>query len=129
MVAYLKLLIAKMTRARFGSSAFSADICCQTTWAKAGIPRVFSGTSGRGAESTGPSGGMQASGVGRTRVGLPYSAVEYMTQSAPQSISCLIMADAKRPGIEISPLDTATRVDAPIQRWLRRASLGVLRSV
>jgi hypothetical protein len=50
------------------------------------------------------------------RVGLPYSAVVYITQSAPQSITWLSIADAKRLGIEVSPLDSASRVsDAPAQ--------------
>jgi hypothetical protein len=36
------------------------------------------------------------------RVGLPYSAVVYITQSVPQSITWLSIADAKRLGIEVS---------------------------
>ncbi len=50
------------------------------------------------------------------RVGLPYSAVVYITQSVPQSITWLGIADAKRLGIEVSPLESAVRVpDAPAQ--------------
>ena len=44
------------------------------------------------------------------RVGLPYSAVVYMTQNAPQSVTWLSIADAKRLGIEVSPLDPGLRV-------------------
>jgi len=40
----------------------------------------------------------------------------YITQSAPQSITWLSIADAKRLGIEVSPLGSAVRVpDAPAQ--------------
>jgi hypothetical protein len=54
------------------------------------------------------------------RVGLPYSAVVYLTQSVPQSISWLSIADAKRLGIEVSSLDTAVRVsDVPAQTLAR----------
>ena len=50
------------------------------------------------------------------RVGLPYSAVVYITQTAPQSITWLGIADAKRLGIEVSPLDSVVRVpDGPAQ--------------
>jgi hypothetical protein len=50
------------------------------------------------------------------RVGLPYSAVVYLTQRVPQSITWLSIADAKRLGIEVSPLDSAVRVsDVPAQ--------------
>jgi hypothetical protein len=50
------------------------------------------------------------------RVGLPYSAVVYITQSVPQSITWLSIADAKRLGIEVRPLGSAVRVpDAPAQ--------------
>ncbi len=65
------------------------------------------------------------------RVGLPYSAVVYITQSVPQSVTWLSIADAKRLGIEVSPLDSAASVPAqtpartppasppamPSQRW------------
>ena len=44
------------------------------------------------------------------RVGLPYSAVVYITQNAPQSVTWLSIADAKRLGIEVSPLDPGPRV-------------------
>ena len=48
------------------------------------------------------------------RVGLPYSVVVYIMQSAPQSITWLSIADARRLGIEVSPLDSAARVpEAP----------------
>jgi len=46
------------------------------------------------------------------RVGLPYSAVVYITQSVPQSVTWLSIADAKRLGIEVSPLDSAASVPA-----------------
>jgi hypothetical protein len=51
------------------------------------------------------------------RVGLPYSTVVYITQSVPQSITWLSLADAKRLGIEVSPLDSAASV--PAQRPAR----------
>jgi hypothetical protein len=48
------------------------------------------------------------------RVGLPYSAVVYIMQNAPQSITWLGMADAKRLGIEVSSLDSGPIVsEAP----------------
>ena len=47
------------------------------------------------------------------RVGLPYSAVVYITQTGPQSITWLGIADAKRLGIEVSALDSAKVPDAP----------------
>jgi hypothetical protein len=40
------------------------------------------------------------------------SAVVYITQSVPQSITWLSIADAKRLGIEVSPLDSAASVPA-----------------
>ena len=43
------------------------------------------------------------------RVGLPYSAVIYIAQGVPQSITWLSIADAKRLGIEVSPLDSAVQ--------------------
>jgi hypothetical protein len=50
------------------------------------------------------------------RVGLPYSAVIYITQSVPQSITWLSIADAKRLGIEVIPLDSAVSApDVPAQ--------------
>jgi hypothetical protein len=55
-----------------------------------------------------------------TRVGLPYSAVVYITQSAPESITWLSIADAKRLGIEVSPLNSAARVDSPAQASARK---------
>jgi hypothetical protein len=55
------------------------------------------------------------------RVGLPYSAVVYITQSAPESIIWLSMADAKRLGIEVSPLDTPGRVPDTLPRNQTRA--------
>jgi hypothetical protein len=55
------------------------------------------------------------------RVGLPYSAVIYITQNAPQSITWLSMADAKRLGIEVSPLDSGPMVpEAPASAPARR---------
>jgi hypothetical protein len=51
----------------------------------------------------------QETGVGNavvgaylTRIGLPYSAVIYITQSSPNSMTWLNVADAKRQGIEVS---------------------------
>jgi hypothetical protein len=35
-----------------------------------------------------------------------------MTQSAPESITWLSIADAKRLGIEVNPLDSAAKADA-----------------
>jgi hypothetical protein len=47
-------------------------------------------------------------------VGLPYSAVVYIMQNAPQSITWLSMADAKRLGIELSSLNSGLIVsEAP----------------
>ena len=59
------------------------------------------------------------------RVGLPYSAVAYITQTAPQSITWLGIADAKRLGIEVTALDSAAKVpDAPAQIPARTAPVS-----
>jgi hypothetical protein len=56
------------------------------------------------------------------RVGLPYSAVAYITQTAPQSMAWLGIADAKRLGIEVTALDSTAKVpDAPAQIPARTA--------
>jgi hypothetical protein len=42
------------------------------------------------------------------RVGLPYSAVIYIAQAAPDSVTWLSLADAKRLGIEVTLLNSTT---------------------
>jgi hypothetical protein len=54
---------------------------------------------------TGP--GNALLGAYLNRVGLPYSAVIYIAQAAPDSITWLSLADAKRLGIEVSLLNSA----------------------
>lgn len=56
----------------------------------------------------------QVTGVGNAllgaylnRVGLPYSAVVYVTQARPDSVTWLSFADAKRLGIEVTLLNSA----------------------
>jgi hypothetical protein len=75
--------------------------------AQIGLHSAYSATSRQGA-------GVANALLGAylNRVGLPYSAVVYMTQSAPQSITWLSIADAKRLGIEVNPLDSAAKADA-----------------
>jgi len=55
----------------------------------------------------------QETGVGNalvgaylTRIGLPYSAVIYITQAAPNSMTWLNLSEAKQQGIEVSLLET-----------------------
>jgi hypothetical protein len=55
------------------------------------------------------------------RVGLPYSAVVYLTQTGPQSITWLSIGDAKRLGIEVAPLDSAGRVPDELKQTPTRA--------
>jgi hypothetical protein len=65
----------------------------------------------------------QVTGVGNAllgaylhRVGLPYSAVIYIAQAAPNSITWLSFADAKRLGIEVTLLNSAAgNLDPPAQ--------------
>jgi hypothetical protein len=48
------------------------------------------------------------------RVGLPYSAVIYLAQAAPDSITWLSFADARRLGIEVTLLSSTTgKLEAP----------------
>jgi len=56
----------------------------------------------------------QVTGVGNAllgaylnRVGLPYSAVVYVAQARPDSVTWLSFADAKRLGIEVTLLNSA----------------------
>lgn len=49
------------------------------------------------------------------RVGLPYSAVVYIAQAAPDSVTWLSFADARRLGIEVTLLNSAGELDAPIR--------------
>lgn len=48
-----------------------------------------------------------------TRVGLPYSAVVYLARTAPNSVTWLSFADAKRLGIEVTLLNAAGKLDLP----------------
>jgi hypothetical protein len=61
----------------------------------------------------------QVTGVGNAligaylnRIGLPYSAVIYISQAAPNSMTWLSIADAKKQGINVDPLGSGRIVDA-----------------
>jgi hypothetical protein len=56
----------------------------------------------------------QETGVGNAlvgaylnRIGLPYSAVIYITQAAPNSMTWLSVAEAKKRGIDVEPLGSS----------------------
>jgi hypothetical protein len=62
----------------------------------------------------------QETGVGNAligaylnKIGLPYSAVIYITQAAPASMTWLSIADAKKQGIDVEPVDSRRVADAP----------------
>jgi hypothetical protein len=62
----------------------------------------------------------QETGVGNAligaylnKIGLPYSAVIYITQAAPASMTWLSMADAKKRGIDVEPVGSRRVVDTP----------------
>jgi hypothetical protein len=79
--------------------------------AQIGLHSAYNAKSGQG---TGVANALL--GAYLNRVGLPYSAVVYITQTAPQSITWLGIADAKRLGIEVSASDSAAGVPAtPMQ--------------
>jgi len=65
----------------------------------------------------------QVTGVGNAllgaylnRVGLPYSAVIYIAQAAPNSVTWLSFADARRLGIEVTLVDSAAGISDPSAR-------------
>jgi hypothetical protein len=68
----------------------------------------------------------QVTGIGNAlmgaylnRIGLPYSAVVYIAQAAPDSVTWLSFADAKRLGIEVKLLDSpAGSLQAPARTRL-----------
>jgi hypothetical protein len=55
------------------------------------------------------------------RVGLPYSAVVYLAQAAPNSVTWLSFADARRLGIEVTLLNSAGKLDMPARTRLGAA--------
>jgi hypothetical protein len=65
--------------------------------ARIGFHAAYNATSG---QETGV--GNALVGAYLTRIGLPYSAVIYITQASPRSMTWLSLADAKRQGIEVS---------------------------
>jgi ATP-dependent protease ClpP protease subunit len=65
--------------------------------AKIGFHAAYNATSG---QETGV--GNALVGAYLARIGLPYSAVVYITQASPRSMTWLSLADAKRQGIEVS---------------------------
>jgi hypothetical protein len=76
--------------------------------AQIGFHAAFDATSG------------QESGVGNalvgaylTRIGLPYSAVIYITQAAPTAMTWLNLKDAERQGIDVSALELSRREYSP----------------
>jgi hypothetical protein len=48
------------------------------------------------------------------KIGLPYSAVIYITQAAPASMTWLSIADAKKQGIDVEPVGSRRVVDTPM---------------
>jgi hypothetical protein len=55
------------------------------------------------------------------RVGLPYSAVVYLAQTSPNSVTWLSFADAKRLGIEVTLLNSAGKLEIPARTRLGAA--------
>ena len=62
----------------------------------------------------------QETGVGNAligaylnKIGLPYSAVIYITQAAPNSMTWLSIADAEKQGIDVEPLSSGQIVHMP----------------
>jgi hypothetical protein len=86
---------------------------CAIAWL-GGTPRLMSAEARVGfhAAYSGETG--QETGVGNAlvgaylnRIGLPYSAVIYITQAAPNSMTWLSIADAEKQGIDVEPLGSS----------------------
>ena len=76
-----------------------------------GTPRLMSAEARVGFHAAYSSETGQETGVGNTlvgaylnKIGLPYSAVIYITQAAPNSMAWLSIADADKQGIDVEPL-------------------------
>jgi hypothetical protein len=83
---------------------------CAIAWL-GGTPRLMSAEARVGFHAAYSSETGQETGVGNAlvgaylnRIGLPYSAVIYITQAAPNSMTWLSIADAEKQGIDVEPL-------------------------
>ena len=92
---------------------------CALAWL-GGAPRLMSAEARIGFHAAYNKNSGQETGVGNAligaylnKIGLPYSAVIYITQAAPASMTWLSIADAKKHGIEVEPVGSRRVVDAP----------------
>jgi hypothetical protein len=85
-----------------------------------GTPRLMSAEARVGFHAAYNSETGQETGVGNAlvgaylnKIGLPYSAVFYITRAAPNSMTWLNIADAKKQGIDVEPFNSRRVVHAP----------------
>jgi hypothetical protein len=86
---------------------------CAIAWL-GGTPRLMSAEARVGFHAAYNSETGQETGVGNAlvgaylnKIGLPYSAVVYITQAAPNSMTWLSIADAKKQAIDVEPLGSS----------------------
>jgi hypothetical protein len=92
---------------------------CAIAWL-GGTPRLMSAEARVGFHAAYNSETGQETGVGNAlvgaylnKIGLPYSAVFYITRAAPNSMTWLNIADAKKQGIDVEPFNSRRVVHAP----------------
>jgi hypothetical protein len=92
---------------------------CAIAWL-GGTPRLMSAEARVGFHAAYSSETGQETGVGNAligayldKIGLPYSAVIYITQAAPNSMTWLSIADAEKQGIDVEPLSSGQIVHMP----------------
>ena len=98
---------------------------CAIAWL-GGLPRLMSTEARIGFHAAYNETG-QETGVGNAligaylnKIGLPYSAVIYITQAAPTSMTWLSLVDAGKRGIDVQPLGSGRVVDVPSLERLDR---------
>jgi hypothetical protein len=92
---------------------------CAIAWL-GGTPRLMSPEARIGFHAAYDSETGQETGIGNAlvgaylnKIGLPYSAVIYITQASPNSMTWLSIADAEKRGIEVRPLISSRIVGLP----------------
>jgi hypothetical protein len=85
-----------------------------------GTPRLMSAEARVGFHAAYSNKTGQETGVGNAlvgaylnKIGLPYSAVIYISQAAPNSMTWLSIADAEKQGIDVEPLNSGQIVHTP----------------